>query len=439
MLFATSVSGDAQETAYGGRIFQRSEREAARRRVRPVVVSANDEQARCPRDVAVVLSGGSVNGVLMEIGFLKRLRESSLWPRVGAIFGTSAGALAGFAAAVDELDRLEEFALALRPEETFRPQPLWRLPLRGSHDYALPRTVAERLGDPLALARRLAGSERELVVCATDLRNGDVDDGAHSFELVYSSKRVPPEEMVRAVFASGAITGLVLPVEVGGRIATDGGWVRNYPLAYAYDQPDVELIVSFRYLPRYPRVGTAALASLRARLERFGRVLPVRAVVAELREAEERERRGQPAHLVDVILRLMQVVVMRNTVLEELRASEKDSSIRELRALRADIDALVRETCADHAERERLARAIGERFASAAFPFRHDRLVSRIMVQGSAGELSLEPGFRTQKPWTEMAKRTLIRRGYDLADRELRACGVDSTDGSPTRVLPAAA
>ena len=45
------------------------------------------------RDVAIVLSGGGMNGVLLELGFLKRLRDSSLWPRVGRIYGTSAGAL----------------------------------------------------------------------------------------------------------------------------------------------------------------------------------------------------------------------------------------------------------------------------------------------------------------------------------------------------------
>ena len=45
-----------------------------------------------------MLSGGAVNGVLMELGFLQRLRQSSLWPRVGWIYGTSAGALAGTAA-----------------------------------------------------------------------------------------------------------------------------------------------------------------------------------------------------------------------------------------------------------------------------------------------------------------------------------------------------
>ena len=56
------------------------------------------------RDVAIVLSGGGVNGVLLQLGFLKRLRESELWPRVGCIYGTSAGALTGSMAALDRLD-----------------------------------------------------------------------------------------------------------------------------------------------------------------------------------------------------------------------------------------------------------------------------------------------------------------------------------------------
>src|SRR5215212_939973 len=95
------------------------------------------------RDVAIVLSGGGMNGMLLELGFLKRLRESSLWPRVGWIYGTSAGALAGTMAALDRLDELEEFNLGLQPSDVFRPQRLWRLPLNGLHEYALPATIAE--------------------------------------------------------------------------------------------------------------------------------------------------------------------------------------------------------------------------------------------------------------------------------------------------------
>ena len=89
------------------------------------------------RDVAVVLSGGAINGVLMEAGFLKRLAESELWARVGWIFGTSAGALAGVMAAVDRLDELEEFLIGLRPDEVFRPNRLWQLPLIGLAGLAL--------------------------------------------------------------------------------------------------------------------------------------------------------------------------------------------------------------------------------------------------------------------------------------------------------------
>ena len=96
------------------------------------------------KDVAVVLSGGGMSGVVMELGFLQRLRASPLWNRVGVVFGTSAGALAGCMAVLDRLDDLEQFLLRLRPEEAFRANRLWRLPLLGTHDYVLPRTVAER-------------------------------------------------------------------------------------------------------------------------------------------------------------------------------------------------------------------------------------------------------------------------------------------------------
>src|SRR5260221_2780744 len=108
------------------------------------------------RDVAVVLSGGAVNGLRMELGFLKRLRETDLWPRIGWIYGTSSGAVTGVMAALDRLDELEDFMLRLQPEDTFKPHSLWRLPLLGSHDYRLPATVSERLRDPTPIATELA-------------------------------------------------------------------------------------------------------------------------------------------------------------------------------------------------------------------------------------------------------------------------------------------
>src|SRR5215207_4866722 len=114
-------------------------RKVRRMGVVPVQCEDHDEDMS-ERDVAIVLSGGGMNGVLLELGFLKRLRVSSLWPRVGRIYGTSAGALTGSMAALDLLDELEEFVLGLQPTDIFRPQSLWRLPLNGLHEYALPAT-----------------------------------------------------------------------------------------------------------------------------------------------------------------------------------------------------------------------------------------------------------------------------------------------------------
>src|SRR5712691_5019102 len=306
------------------------------------------------RDVAVVLSGGAVNGVLMELGFLKRLRESDLWPRVGWIYGTSSGALSGTMAALDRLDELEKFMLRLQPEDTFRPHSLWRLPLLGSHDYRLPQTVAERLDDPEELARDLAQAPVEVVVFATDVTEDEHGGGARAYELSYSSRTTPPETMAQAILASAAVSALVLPRPIGDRIATDGAWVRNFPLGPAYRQPGVELIVSFRYLPSYPRLGAEWLATVRRRLE----------------------------------------------------------------LLREDVDRIVRREGGRRGER--VAQAVHERFGAARFPFLGDRLIPRIAVQSSAGEVSLEAGLRNPKPWTNQEKRALIDRGYALLDDVLQ-------------------
>jgi predicted acylesterase/phospholipase RssA len=364
------------------------------------------------RDVAVVLSGGAINGVLMELGFLKRLRESELWPRIGWIYGTSSGALSGTMAALDRLDELEDFMLRLQPEETFRPHSLWRLPLLGSHDYRLPETVAQRIGDLVPLARELAASPVEVTVFATDVSDDAHGKGQHAYELSYSSRTTDPETMAQAILASAAVSALVLPRVVGDRIATDGAWVRNFPLGHAYDQPGVELIVSFRYMPNYPRLGTEPLVRMRRRLERFPRIPPVKALIAELREAEARGERGEPAHWPDMIVRLMRVAIQQNTIAEERVARDKDRALAALEELRDDVSAIIRREGGRRGER--VERAVAERFASARFPFLGDRLIPRIAVQSTAGEVSLEAGLRNPKPWSAETKQELIRRGYEL-------------------------
>ena len=61
-------------------------------------------------DTALVLSGGSINGIYLQLGFLQVIRESELWPAVGWVYGTSAGAFSGWAAARDAIDEHLRFA-----------------------------------------------------------------------------------------------------------------------------------------------------------------------------------------------------------------------------------------------------------------------------------------------------------------------------------------
>jgi predicted acylesterase/phospholipase RssA len=371
------------------------------------------------RDVGIVLSGGGINGVLLELGFLRRLRESSLWPRVGWIYGTSAGALSGVMAALDRLDDLEEFLLRLQPEEVFRPRRVWQFP-GGLHDYTLPETITERLSGAEELGSALAASPIELVVFATDVSEPLEGDEARHFELAFSSRSTPPGAMGRAILASAAVSGLVLPVSVGGIIATDGGWIRNFPLEHAYRNPDVEAIAAFRYVASYRPFDLAFLARMRERLERFRAVPPVRALLAEIRLAEERAGRGEPAHYAEMIVRLMRVAIARNTVIEERLAWERDTSVLELQRLRDGVTAAAL-AAAPRRKRERLRSELDEIFASARFPFRHDRHIPSLIVRVTPGDDGLDPTFRGDEPWPEERKRALIERGYRMTDEAMAA------------------
>jgi predicted acylesterase/phospholipase RssA len=375
--------------------------------------------SRDRHDVAVVLSGGGINGVLLELGFLRRLRESPLWERVGWIYGTSAGALSGTMAALERLDDLEQFLLALHPHEVFRPRPMWQMP-GGLHDYTLPETIALRIGPPEELGEALAASAIELVVFATDVSEHDDTDEPRHFELQFASHSTPPEIMGRAILASAAVSGLVLPVSIDGAVATDGGWVRNFPLEHAYRNSAVQAIAGFRYVASYRPTDIAFLERVRERLDRFRAVPPVRALLAEIRLAEERAHRGEPAHYGEMIVRLMRVAIARNTVLEERLASERETSVAELQRLHADTVAAALGAVPAW-KRRRLRAELDRIFASARFPFRHERHVPTLIVRATPGEDGLDPTFRGDEPWPEERKRALIERGYRLTDAALAA------------------
>jgi predicted acylesterase/phospholipase RssA len=373
------------------------------------------------RDVAVVLSGGGISGILLELGFLQRLRETPAWGRIGWIYGTSAGALSGAMAALDRVGELETLVLGLQPGDVFRPRRLWQLP-GGLHDYSLPETIAERLAPPATLAEELARSEVELVVFATDVSEGSHEDESRHYELSYSSRSTPPETMGRALLASAAVSALVLPIAVDGAVATDGSWVRNFPLEHAYRNPDAQAIAAFRYVASHPPSDVTVLARMRERLDRFRAVPPVRALLAEIRLAEERAGRGEPAHYAELIVRLMRVAVAQNSVLEERLAAERDLSVSELRRLRKEVVAAAVEA-APRRRRGALRARLETLFASAEFPFGHERRIPMLVVRGGPGDDALDASFRADERWPDERKRALVEHGYRLADEAIAAAG----------------
>ena len=171
--------------------------------------------------------------------------------------------------------------------------------------------------------------------------------------------------------------------------------------------------------PASPAARARTCARLRRRLERFRGVPPVRALIGDLRAAEERQERGEPAHLADMIVRLMRVTVARNTELEVRSANERDASVRELEALRQDVVATVRRSAAPWRRRAAVAE-VQAHFAGARFPFRHDRALPLTIVRGDPGEDALDSTFRTGLEWPMEDKRALVARGYEQTDAVLR-------------------
>lgn len=370
-------------------------------------------------DTALVLSGGSVNGIYLQLGFLQVIRASGLWPAVGWVYGTSAGAFSGWAAARDAIDDHEQFLMELQPDDVFEAQELWRTPFVGLHRYALPETVAERLGDPVEAARELRDGPRELTVVAIDI--GLSPESALSedpYERAFNSRYDTPETFAAGLFASGAISTFVLPLRIDESVYGDGGWVRNFPLAYAYREPAVHRIVGARYRSSAVGFTGTGLQTWHNRMSRLSRVKMARGVATELGQAIERQSRGEPMHLIDTISRLSHIAVSRNSDLEVQLADERDRSLQAVEGVREQMRKTI-ESLARGRQRGELLAAMDESIAAADFPFRRGRVVPRLVVDLTTPEGVRLDVTRNRALWSDGDKLALIRHGRRLTEEAL--------------------
>lgn len=174
--------------------------------------------------VAIVLSGGGPLGA-MQVGALKAMFERGIRPDI--VVGTSVGSLN---AAYLAFDPTPEGVLAIErhwrnfteddlfPGGRFRAA--WaRMFVRGNKMFentGLRKVMERELGSDT----RIEDAQIPLGIVATDLETGA--------ERIFTSGPLIP-----ALLASAAMPGVYPPVEVEGRLYTDGGVANNVPIAPA--------------------------------------------------------------------------------------------------------------------------------------------------------------------------------------------------------------
>ncbi len=204
----------------------------------PIFLLCFKTRAQEPLRVGVVLSGGGAKGVA-HIGALRVLEEAGI--RIDYIGGASMGGIVGglYAAGwtVDQLDsllRANDLAQVLRDEVRRDYQPFFSK--RYGEKYALRLSFKDfKLALPPALSDgqqafdflseltdRVAGIDEfsqlptPFFCIGTDVENG---------EQVLLERG----NLARAIRAGGSFPGLLAPVEVDGRLLTDGGVVNDFP------------------------------------------------------------------------------------------------------------------------------------------------------------------------------------------------------------------
>ncbi|HWC14532.1 MAG TPA: patatin-like phospholipase family protein [Actinomycetota bacterium] len=174
--------------------------------------------------VAIVLSGGGPLGAL-QVGALKAIFEKAIVPDI--VVGTSVGSLN---AAYLAFDPTPEGVLAMeRHWRNFTENDLFpggryraawaRMFVRGNKMFentGLRRVIERELGADT----QIEDAEVPLAIVATDLETGA--------ERVLTSGPLTP-----ALLASAAMPGVYPPVDIDGRLYTDGGVSNNVPIAPA--------------------------------------------------------------------------------------------------------------------------------------------------------------------------------------------------------------
>lgn len=184
--------------------------------------------------VAIVLSGGGPLGAL-QVGALKGLFEHGVRPDmvVGTSVGSMNAAYLAFNPTPEGVKDMERHWRDFTEDDLFpggRFRAAWaRMFVRGNRLFentGLQRVISTHLGESTAIEH----AQIPLGIVATDLETGA--------ERVFTSG-----PLVEALLASAAMPGVYPPVEIEGRLYTDGGVANNVPIAPAVEMGATTLYV----------------------------------------------------------------------------------------------------------------------------------------------------------------------------------------------------
>lgn len=368
------------------------------------------------KTVVLVLSGGALEGGLRQVGFLKAIKETELWPKVGRIVGVSVGAFTGALALLDRIDLLEKTLMEIQPYHLYRRFNPLKAFSRILFSYGWNETLIELslkkvFGiDPLQTAKEISQAESELLVIVTPLGQNN-NSNAHGkplrrFERAYSSKEVAPEVMMQAIFASGTIPVMVSPHPIQEQLGVDGGWIANLPLTYAYDYPDVETIIAHWSVPT-----PSPLPKQKRSI--FPQVLPWAHLILHLAFFQMRQRDER----------------------EIFVAKEKTKDVRTWIELKERMNEVIDyiDSCEEISPdtKKLLQTRIRRILANAKFSFRKgkDRPIDPIIVVAERSNLLSAPPLFSLKSSKRFfipddIKRELIQIGYDDTKQALQANGL---------------
>lgn len=200
---------------------------------------SQEKPAKQDIKVGLVLSGGGAKG-LAHISVLKVLEEAGV--RVDYIGGTSMGAIIGAlyasgytASQLDSIVHVIDFEKILTDQMPRKSKPFYEKEIGEKYALTLP-VKNKRVGIPIALSE--GQNVLNLLTKLTQHVNNisDFNELPIPFVCIGTNLETGLQEVLNsgflpeAVKASGSFPTLLAPVEINGKILTDGGIVNNFPV-----------------------------------------------------------------------------------------------------------------------------------------------------------------------------------------------------------------